>query len=268
MFGACATIPVQQRALFAGRDGEVIARVQPCGGSEGAPDAAAELFDGESLRVISWNLHKNRDAGWNTDLARFASNTDLVLIQEAALTPELRGVVETAGLSWFLAGAFRWGGTDLGVMTAARVKPSSACTQETTEPLLRLPKAAAITYYPVHGATTTLAVANVHAINFTLGLDAYRGQLEAVAAELAHHKGPTILAGDLNTWSADRVAVVEAIARELALASAVPIRDQRSRFNGHQVDYVYVRGLDVVDAEAPPVRSSDHNPLMVTLRIR
>jgi endonuclease/exonuclease/phosphatase (EEP) superfamily protein YafD len=39
-------------------------------------------------------------------------------------------------------------------------------------------------------------------------------------------------------------------------------------FFGHQLDHILVRGLDVVDAEAIPVESSDHNPVRATFRLR
>ncbi len=154
-----------------------------------------------------------------------------------------------------------------GVLSAARVRPASACVQRSFEPLLRLPKSAMITRYEVTGAVQKLAVANVHSINFTLGLGAYRAQLEAIARELAAHRGPLIVAGDLNTWSAARLAIVEDVMQRLGLVSVPAGIDTRSRFLGRHVDHVFVRDLEVVHAEAPEVASSDHNPVLVALRV-
>ena len=53
------------------------------------------------------------------------------------------------------------------------------------EPLLQLPKSALVVHYMMQGLDGTLAVANLHAINFTLALGGYRAQLDAVAQELA-----------------------------------------------------------------------------------
>jgi endonuclease/exonuclease/phosphatase (EEP) superfamily protein YafD len=47
----------------------------------------------------------------------------------------------------------------------------------------------------------------------------------------------------------------------------VPAEDARTRFLGQQVDHLYVRGLEVVSASTPSVQSSDHNPVLATLRI-
>ena len=201
--GACVTFPYEERVLATDRGGQIIVRALPCGAAV-LPTAKAQALDGGVLRILVWNLHKNDDPGWQTDLARFAAESDLLLIQEAALTVELRHVVETSGHRWLLASALRWNGREMGVMTAARVEPVGACAKRSQEPLLQVPKTAIIAYYSLAGRSDTLAVANIHAINFTLDLASYRQQLEAVAAELIRHEGPMIFAGDLNTWTAER----------------------------------------------------------------
>jgi endonuclease/exonuclease/phosphatase (EEP) superfamily protein YafD len=267
---ACATVPAVQHAFTLGSDGSPIGRPLPCGGGAARADAGAIVLPlpGPDVRVLSWNLHKNGDPGWDADLARFAARSDLLLIQEAALTDRLRRVLRDGGYEWLLANAFTLNSHATGVLSAARARPTGACVQRSFEPLLRLPKAAAIARYEVHGVADRLAVANLHAINFTLGVVGYRAQLEAVARELADHRGPVIVAGDFNTWSPTRLAVVEDVMRRLDLVAVEPTNDGRSRFFGRHVDYVFVRGLDVVRAEAPAVASSDHNPLLTTLRVR
>jgi endonuclease/exonuclease/phosphatase (EEP) superfamily protein YafD len=176
-------------------------------------------------------------------------------------------VLHDVGYDWVLASSFMLHDHATGVLSAARVRPASACVQRVFEPLLKLPKSVVITRYALQGAAQTLAVANVHAINFTLGLGAYRAQLEAIARELADHHGPVIVAGDLNTWNSTRLEVVRDVMQRMGLVSVLPWIDTRSRFFGHQVDYIFVRGLEVVYAEAPEVASSDHNPVLATLRV-
>jgi endonuclease/exonuclease/phosphatase (EEP) superfamily protein YafD len=266
---ACATVPPVQLAYARGGDGTVAGAPLPCAGGAASVrrEESHESLPGPTLRVLSWNLHKNADPGWDADLARFAARSDLVLIQEAELTAALRQALGDAGYDWLLGGAFRLGGYEMGVLSAARVRPASACVQRFFEPLLQLPKATVIARYRVRGAAGTLAVANLHSINFTLGVGEYRAQLEAIATELAGHDGPVIVAGDLNTWSDARREVVDEVTRRMGLVPVLPPVDTRSRFLGRQVDYVFVRGLEIVDAQAPAVDSSDHNPVLVTLRV-
>ena len=266
---ACATVPPVQHAFAFGRDGVAAGSPRPCTGGATAVDAgaASEPLPGPTLRVLSWNLQKNGEPGWDADLARYAADTDLLLLQEAALTVGLQRVLVAAGYDGLLASSFELYGHETGVLNAARVRPASACVQRQFEPLLQVPKSAVIARYAMIGATEPLAVANVHSINFALGLGGYRAQLEAVARELADHKGPMIVAGDFNTWNPKRVEVVHDVMQRMGLVSVLPPVDTRSRFLGHQVDYVFVRGLEVVHAEAPEVTSSDHNPVLVTLRV-
>jgi endonuclease/exonuclease/phosphatase (EEP) superfamily protein YafD len=217
--------------------------------------------------VLSWNLHKSENEGWDADLARFAAVSDLLLMQEVALTDDLQRVLRDAGHDWLLASSFMLHAHETGVLSAARVRPVGACVQRSFEPLLHLPKSAVITRYAMQGTEHLLAVANLHAINFTLGVRAYRAQLEAVARELESHRGPAIVAGDLNTWSPRRFRVVRDVMQRLHLVPVLPAVDTRIRVFGHQVDYIFVRGLEVVSAQTPEVTSSDHNPVLATLRL-
>jgi endonuclease/exonuclease/phosphatase (EEP) superfamily protein YafD len=61
--------------------------------------------------------------------------------------------------------------------------------------------------------------------------------------------------------------VVDAAARRLGLTEIAFTDDRRRLFFGHQLDHIYTRGLDVVTSSAITVTSSDHNPVMATLRL-
>ncbi|HRI18168.1 MAG TPA: endonuclease/exonuclease/phosphatase family protein, partial [Burkholderiaceae bacterium] len=141
------------------------------------------------------------------------------------------------------------------------------CMLRGTEPLLQLPKVALISRFRIEGHDAPLAVANLHAINFTFGLAEYEAQLDAVVAELAAHGGPIIVAGDFNTWSDGRYRTMQAAMQRLGLDAVLPGEDSRTRVFGRQIDHVFVRGFEVVQAGSPQVQSSDHNPLLATLRL-
>ena len=266
----CVTVPAAQRLVEGGNGSAPTVLERPCGSREEAPPAHAQARAlPDPLRLASWNLHKDVDPGWQVELARIAAASDVVLLQEASLGDELARTLEDAGMRWQLAGGFLLEGHDAGVLTATRAQALDACTVRAWEPLLQVPKAALITRFRVEGHAGTLAIANLHGINFTLSAaGAYREQLEAVRAELATHAGPIVLAGDFNTWSDERLAAVEAVARELGLVAVAFHPDARARFFDHPVDHVFVRGIDVIDAKVVSVASSDHNPLFATLHVR
>jgi endonuclease/exonuclease/phosphatase (EEP) superfamily protein YafD len=269
--GGCVTLTERPRALVYDSEG---LRVQSLRCADIARSTAATTavapqsgLDPEHIRLLTWNVHKEGDAGWQSDLAGFAANHDVVLLQEVTLKPELREIIESAGLRWVMAVSFLYEDTDIGVLTAARVAPLATCTVRVAEPLIVIPKSAAIAWYALRGRPERLAVANVHAINFALTLGAYTAQMDAIAEALAQHTGPIVFAGDLNTWTEIRRTAVDDVARRLGLEEIRFSEDRRTLFFGKQLDHIYTRGLDVVGAQAIPVTSSDHNPVAATLRV-
>lgn len=270
--GACANVPTQERLLSPQPDQQLAVRSQPCAAARvvGSPLKAGPMatLDGRTLRVLSWNLHKGEDHGWQRDLTRFAGEHDLLLLQEAVLLPSLTAVLDQSGHGWQMAGAFSWGGVERGVMTASRVPAFDGCTTRNFEPLFPIPKSALITRYALSGTNDTLAVANLHGVNFSLGVGHIREQIEGVAAELARHQGPVIWGGDFNTWSQARHAVLVEVTDRLGLTAIHLVEDGRKRVFGLALDHMFVRGLSVQQARAPEVTSSDHNPIMVTLSLR
>lgn len=270
LLAACMSLPLEPRALMDEPDGVRVISFD-CGvalrtAREALPPSARRL-DPAAIRVLTWNLHKQEDAGWGEDLTRFAAASDVLLLQEVALVGALQQVLRREGLRFVMGSSFIYEDADYGVLTATRVAPVAACTQRIVEPLLRIPKSAVIAWLPVAGMNTTLAVANVHSINFALTLDAYDAQLDALVDVLAQHDGPIVLGGDLNTWSAARLASVRRTATRLGLVEIAFVTDGRTRFLGQQVDHLLVRGLAVTSSATIAVKSSDHNPAGALLTV-
>jgi endonuclease/exonuclease/phosphatase (EEP) superfamily protein YafD len=268
----CVSLTVEPRALLLDSDGHVQVQSLACSGPAftarlGRTMADAEALDPEAIRLTTWNIHKQDDAGWDRDLTTFAASSDVVLLQEVVLAPALRSIIEDAGMRWVMASSFLYSDVDIGVVTGSRKMPLASCTQRVVEPLIRIPKSAVITWFRVAGQSTTLAVVNVHAINFAISLGGYRAQLDALGAALADHPGPIVFAGDLNTWTDARNQAMRDVAAKLGLTEISFRDDRRSVFLGKQLDHVYARGLELVEADAIPVKSSDHNPVRVTFRL-
>jgi len=267
---ACVTVTTEPRAVFLEQHEHV--RIQRLNCPEALAKArrverAAPGLDPRGFRLITWNIHKQGDKGWQGDLAGFARDADVVLLQELVLEPEIRKILEGANLDWAMASSFIDKDIDIGVLTAARVLPVATCTQRVVEPLLRIPKSSVITWYALKGSTQTLAVVNMHAINFSLSLGAYREQLFAMRDALAQHEGPIVFAGDLNTWTQGRYDAVNTVAQSLGLTEITYAKDKRTLFYGKQLDHIFIRGLTMVDSMAYEVTSSDHNPVLATLRV-
>jgi endonuclease/exonuclease/phosphatase (EEP) superfamily protein YafD len=271
LLAGCVALTADPRAILAGPDGMEL-RTLPCEAASGTarkwspPTPPGPALDPQRIRVVTWNIHKQGDAGWDRDLARFAADSDIVLLQEVILADPLARILGEAGLRWVMASSFLYKDADIGVVSAARAPTVAHCTQRVTEPLLRLPKSSVVTWLPIRGSSKLLAVANVHSINFALTLDAYQAQFAGIAEALAHHDGPVILAGDMNTWTASRHAALRELGAQLGLTE-IPFDQGRSRFLGREVDHILVRGLAVESATAIAVDSSDHHPVRAVLRV-
>lgn len=216
-------------------------------------------LDSDRIRLISWNAKKGASADWHDDFSALAAGQDLVLIQEAIWHPD--SAFEEH--HWAFAPGYRNRKHQSGVMTYSNSEPLAQCNLISWEPWLGTPKATNITEYGLTGTDQTVLVVNIHAINFTLGVDAFSQQLERISPIFAAHPGPIILSGDFNTWRKRRAEVLDAFADGFSLTPVEFQDDHRKVFFGQPLDHIFVRGLRVGISDTRQITSSDHNPLLV-----
>ncbi|GAK85363.1 hypothetical protein JCM19238_2945 [Vibrio ponticus] len=219
------------------------------------------------LNVLVWNIYKQNRSSWQSALDYLAQDKQLLLLQEASMTPELRHWIEQGKWSGNLVDAFKAFDTSAGVLNLAHELPRKACAYTEMEPWLRLPKSAIYANYPLSNGQS-LAVVNIHAINFTYGTEEYHRQLGKLAKALAQHSGPMIIAGDFNSWSEERLKVMKSLLDKLQVTEAIYQPDHRKQFiNGLPLDHLFYRGLVLEKAKAPISDASDHNPMEVYFRL-
>ena len=223
-------------------------------------------LNSNEIRVLNWNVQKTADENWQRDFARFSADANLVLLQEAVHGLHAVHNSDSDRHISFAAGYGR-GDRQSGVMTLSDVAPLAECRMAVVEPLLRTPKAIGVTRFALTGSRDTLLVINVHAVNFSPGLGAYRRQFLAVAAIIDAHDGPVIVAGDLNTWRNGRVRAVDEVLVSRGLAPVEFGDDRRVEAFGQPLDHIYMRGLRTVDANTRFSDTSDHNPLFATFKL-
>jgi endonuclease/exonuclease/phosphatase (EEP) superfamily protein YafD len=231
-------------------------------------DNGLYLSASEPLRLITWNIHKQKDTDWYTDFTRLSRDRDLFVLQEAYFDEKLASALAGFDYDWSMATAWRSGASTTGVLTAARASADYQCTLRAIEPLTGVPKSILVSRFPIAGTHESLMIANVHGINFTLGVQEYRQQFVALERVLREHRGPLILAGDFNTWRQARLQIIEALADRLSLENVNYLSHNRIRVFGNPIDHVYYRGLEVIDFSSPTVSSSDHNPLLMTFKLK
>jgi endonuclease/exonuclease/phosphatase (EEP) superfamily protein YafD len=232
------------------------------------PGNGPQDLNPERISVLNWNIYKGQRENWAEDFRRYSYKHDVVMIQEAYLQDELRAILDDRDQYWAMNAAFDYEDSVTGVMTVSSVKPVSLCGQRIAEPLIRLPKTSLVSYYPIAGMNQNLLVANIHGINFTLGVAAYQEQLDNIYQLMKQHNGPIVFAGDFNTWSDERMQIVEQFAQSLSLESLDYTNHNRTSVFGNALDHVFYRGLEPVEHDTWHVTSSDHNPTRVSFRVK
>ena len=227
---------------------------------------AGQPLAGE-LEILSWNIQKASNPGWQKDLQALAGGVQLAFIQEASLQAGIPDLLPPELVEVFAQG-YTTASMETGVMTLGRASPSLHCTFSADEPWLGTPKAASIAEYALEDRKERLLTINLHAVNFSFGVKPLEAQLAELLAVLSHHDGPVIVAGDLNTWSDSRQRLVQQSLASHGLAALVFEPDLRSQAFGRALDHIYVRGLQALSAEVIPVDSSDHNPLRARLKVQ
>lgn len=227
-----------------------------------ALSAGEPLSSEEKIRVLVWNIFKQQRAEWLSVLQNFGKDAHLVLLQEAQTTPELVKFATTNYLAADQVPAFVLPQHPSGVMTLSSAHPIYCCPLREREPILRLAKSALVTVYPLPDLRN-LMVVNVHAVNFSLGVDVYSKQLLPIGDQIMRHAGPVIMAGDFNAWSRPRMKALYRFTREMSLRQVRFTDDNRRRAFGRPLDFVFYRGLNVQEASVLVTRASDHNPLLV-----
>ena len=220
----------------------------------------------DRISFLNWNIYKGNGDNWQSDLVRFAREHDVLAIQEALLDEALHSLLDDNGHSWSMNTAFYLKGGAAGVMTASSAIANDSSGFRVSEPVIRVPKSALVSYYAIDGHDERLLVANIHSINFTFGMRSYRAQLQQLFDAISHHDGPMIVAGDFNSWSGRRMQAVEQVIRQLGLEDIVYRHPHRKQVFGYEIDHVFYRQLEVVDNRVWPVTSSDHNPISVHFR--
>lgn len=231
------------------------------------PSSASKLSP-ENISVLDWNIYKGQRRGWQEDLNNLGKEKDLILLQEAPLKNDLQIFFQKNSFNWNLNSAFSYRSIEFGVLIASKVEPLTSCGLRQKEPIIGLPKTVLVSIFEIAGSFQKLLVANVHGINFTLGIKSYQAQLNSIVTILEQHEGPIIVAGDFNNWSQSRSKMVDLLVKKISLTMLRFENDKRTMFYGNPVDHILYRGLVPVSHNIVPINSSDHNAISVSFRLK
>jgi endonuclease/exonuclease/phosphatase family metal-dependent hydrolase len=239
---------------------------------------SASATEPRTLRVMSINLANNDDARRIAGEIRERTGgvPDILLLQEVARRKGSQtSVAEELGNLLGLQAAFaapKPGPTNIGVAILSRwpITDSKVQTVPRFYRLLKIRPRLAIGV-TTHAPSGPIRVWTTH-LDTRIRVDERLRQLRPILAEADQHNGPSIIGGDLNTLGLNWVLhtlpypVGKAHARAVtALMSRhgfeTPFTESRPTFDlfGMQLDWVFLRGLDVVTSGIQPLAVSDHH---------
>jgi endonuclease/exonuclease/phosphatase (EEP) superfamily protein YafD len=239
--------------------------------------ATKQTLPNKKLQVLVWNLHKGADKTFEKDFKILARNKDLILTQEFYLNPKMEQIFsQLSDYMFATATSFFMSSEEVrtGVATAS---PVSAITTNflrtiNREPFLQSPKMALITQYPIENSTEYLTVINLHAINFVTAktFNEEIEQIDQLAVKLKITRSPLLIAGDFNTWSKERIKILNNFKDKLQLDEATFFPDNRITFNSLPLDHVYYsKELELISAKSDSFyQGSDHKPLELNFNIK
>lgn len=222
----------------------------------------------DNIALLNWNIYKGNKENWQQDLLFFARTHDIMTIQEALLDKQLTQFLSQNKLNWVMNRAFYLDGAAAGVMTIANTRAIYSCGFKTKEPIIQMPKSTLLSYYAINGTKEMLLVANIHSINFSLGIKTYQQQLDKLYDVIKHHDGPMIVAGDFNSWNDERMMLVQSLLEKLSLSSLKYSVDKKMHVFGKAIDHVFYRYLEPVNNQVVQVSSSDHMPVSVNFKFK
>ena len=218
--------------------------------------------------VLCWNVHKNNDTfSFSNYIEEFSKKkpVDFYLFQEADFKHNTE--LNLPSLTFNAAANLEKGPAFYGVLTASKCKTTySKPFLSHGKELVFGPRKSLLLTRHAFEDDSPLLILNLHAINFRENRHYYK-EIDNISHIIVEYDGAMIIAGDFNSWSDGRQAIVRHFADALAADSVQFSVDLRTTFFEHVLDHIFYRGLEPVEAVVEQVTTSDHNPMRVTFRL-
>lgn len=238
--------------------------------------SSSDALNPDSIKIFVWNIYKARKDNYHEDFAHYSQGYDLFMIQEAMTTEdELVSKLAKDGFRWDFGVSFGYRKNpekETGTMLGSHVEPTRTWIARTVdnEPIVKTPKTLTMGIYPIQGQEHGLMVINIHALNMT-NQKAFERHLLQSMAQVQNHQGPLVFAGDFNTRTKERMSFMRELLIEKWGMTEISFRnDERmtSFGTGHIIDYVFVRGLEIIDSEVlGKLKSSDHKAMLFEAKV-
>jgi endonuclease/exonuclease/phosphatase (EEP) superfamily protein YafD len=243
---------------------------------------------GAPSHFICWNVHKASDERFTREVEELLATIPkedgvIMCLQEVrSSTYELIKDLHREKVSGHYAPSWKYlfSKRSTGVLTVGNWPLPESGAERISSPRREMfvasPKVALRTDLPLPD-DKSLQIVNCHGLIF-VSHATFEKQLDRIFGALQDQDQPAIVCGDFNVWSAKRLEVLRAKAREVGMSEAATRNPGTSpapkwlrglhRFNGFDpdipLDRIFTRGVDVLDCySVENSSSSDHLPLVL-----
>ena len=234
----------------------------------------SKIVEKENINILIWNAHKEGfDRPWQNEFNQLRQGMDFVLLQESLtklsffltdliFPPVYKDYAGVAGFSFYLNGKFN-GNVNLSYYDAVDAKVLHSPDRE---PVVNTVKPVLISRYRlVSGELLTLA--NIHAINF-VDWRAFGRQITKTINYLKDLKGPIVFGGDFNTWNQAKLDFLQKSLSAVGFKQVNLRHPERvKKVFDFPIDHIFVRDAHIIDADYLINKTSDHTPMLLTLKV-
>ncbi|GAB4013994.1 MAG: endonuclease/exonuclease/phosphatase family protein [Bdellovibrio sp.] len=220
----------------------------------------------DRIQVTVWNMFKGDKDNFVRDFNTVTKNSDILMLQETFLDDKMKGLFKNhTGFEYITATSFIFENKNVetGLATASHTRSTAQAflRSQDREPVVKTPKIVLMATYPIQGKYVELLTVNIHAVNFVTTA-AFKRQLFSTIPRVKSHIGPVIFAGDFNTWSDERLELLDQYIKELGLKEVPWTPDTRMRTFKRPLDHILYRGLNLVESRVwGELDGSDHKAL-------
>ena len=216
----------------------------------------------DTIELLVWNVKKFE----NPSALEWLKNTPshIILTQESIASVQQKFAEDLKATNAFAPGYRTFDNETSGVGMVTTLKTLLSCAWQHEEPWLLTPKATLVS--ALKTASQIMIAVNLHAVNFSIGTQELRDQLDAISTVIAQHQGPIVVAGDFNTWSKARTEILKVFVEEHDLSATAFEPDYRVRPFSYPLDHILTKNVEVLYTRSEKSDLSDHTPLTLTIR--
>lgn len=224
-------------------------------------------FNTAKITLLNWNVHKNNHHyKWLHDFEYILSHykPDIISFQEYQTMGKRSIIDKQDDFAYGFFPNIAYKQHHYGLLTASKadIYDFKSLFSHDVEPLIKTPKVSFISQHRLLDGSN-LHLINVHMINF-VKIQKFIAQIKQIEQVCHEKEGALILTGDFNTWSKQRMRILENMTESAGLQLATfDAPHHKKPLLSNPLDHIFYRGLKLSKSIVlKEIKTSDHKPMI------